>query len=181
MNWPRLVASVLSLAVLASILAGAASAQPSGGAPSKAAKEPAAQVATPKALQGPVKVGPTLVKEAKGLVLPPNWDAELDAHNALRAHYAGWIKRYTEYMHRVDSCLNQDHTVADQKAAGCLPSDTLAVCMDKIYNACLAHPSRKMAEVGMSGLLSAAETLSAEAASLARRIPNALPKFRDVK
>jgi hypothetical protein len=171
---------MLSLIVLASTVAGTASAQPSGGAPGEGAKQPSATAVTPKALQGSLKLGPALVKEATGLVLPPNWDTELEAHKALHSQYVPWSQRYASYMNKVEFCLNKDHTVADQKAAGCLLSDTLAVCMDRIYNACLGHPSRKMAGMGISELVSTAQRLSEEAASLAKRIPNALPKFRDL-
>ena len=180
MYWLRPVGLMLSLTVLASTMAGAASAQPSGGAPGKGAKQPSATTVAPKALQGSLKLGPALVKEATGLILPPDWDAEVEAHKALHSRYVPWSQHYAGYMGHVELCLNKDHTVADQKAAGCLLSDTLAVCMDKIYNSCLGHPSRKPAEGDISGLVSAAQRLSAEAASLAKRIPNALPKFRDL-
>jgi hypothetical protein len=180
MDGLRPVELLLSLTVLTAIVAGAASAQPSSGAPGKGAKQPSATTVTPKALQGPVKLAPALVKEATGVALPPDWDAEVEAHKALHSRYVPWNLHYSTYKGHVESCLSKDHTVADQKAAGCLPSDTLAVCADKIYNACLAHPSRKMAEMDISGLVSAAQKLSAEAATLAKRIPNALPKFREL-
>jgi len=135
-----------------------------------------------KALQEPVKLGPAFSKQLTGLLLPPDWEAENMLHKKLRARYISWRSKYDKYMFRVNACLNKDHTVSDQQAAGCQSSDTLSACMDKIYNHCLEHPpqspSRGLVESGAKNLANIAKELSAEASNLSKRIPNALPKLR---
>ncbi len=39
--------------------------------------------------------------------------------------------------HKVQQCRNEDYTQADQAAAGCSPSDTVAQCNSKLFNRCV--------------------------------------------
>ena len=174
---------MLVLAVFGAMTVASAMAQ-SRGETSRKPITPSPKVSVgSKALQGPVKLGPAFSKELAGLVLPPDWEAEEKLHKQLRSRYTNWKYNYEKYTARVDACLSKDHTVSDQQAAGCLPSDPLALCMDKLYNQCLLHPpqspSRAMVEAGIPGLVDAAKALSTAASNLSKRIPNALPKLRN--
>jgi hypothetical protein len=144
--------------------------------PERGVKPTSERGVQPKALEGAFTLSGPLTKELSKLVLPPDWDAELKAHNALRLRFNKWIGTYNQYMGLVNACLSKNHTIADQQAAGCVQSDTLSVCMDKIYNQCINHSLRAHVTPGMPGLVEAATALSVEAANLAKRIPNALPK-----
>ena len=172
----RFAGLALCLTLLGEIALPPALAQAAGETSRKAVERLPEWNVNSKALQGTVKLGAAFSKDISQLILPPDWEAELQAHNELRLRYNKWKNTYQQYMGLVNSCLAKDHTITDQQAAGCVASDTLAVCMDKIYNKCIDHSLRAHVTPGIPGLVDAAKALSEEASGLAKRIPNALPK-----
>lgn len=175
----RLAGLLLALPVFAAMAAHVVLAQSGGEGSRKAAKPLPEQTFNSKAMQGSVKLGATFSKEIAQLLSPPDWHGTFKAHYDLRLRYdAGWAPSYQHYMKQVSDCVNKNHTVADQQAAGCLPSDTLALCMDKIYNQCLSRPLRGELEARIPEFVGLAKALNVEASNLTKRIPNALPKYR---
>ncbi len=49
-----------------------------------------------------------------------------------------------ELRHKVQQCRNEDYTQADQAAAGCSPSDTVAQCNSKLFNRCVRRERGKV-------------------------------------
>lgn len=49
-----------------------------------------------------------------------------------------------DLRHKVQQCRNEDYTQADQAAAGCSPSDTVAQCNSKLFNRCVRRERGKV-------------------------------------
>jgi len=43
----------------------------------------------------------------------------------------------TGYRDRINQCLTKGYTVQDQQAAGCMSTETVGQCMDKLYKYCI--------------------------------------------
>lgn len=72
----------------------------------------------------------------------------LPVYNAmaeLRNSYAALAARFAEFDRRYEqdciACRNKTYTQQDMTAAGCLPSDTLEQCNQKLFNRCMGSIS----------------------------------------
>jgi hypothetical protein len=91
---------------------------------------------TPKLL----KATPSMISALKHNNLSPEFNAAKstvdNAYNGLQEYLPKLSKDYSKYTSKRDECINKAYTYEDQKSAGCLPNDSVEICIGKLVGKC---------------------------------------------
>lgn len=136
--------SIVRLVVLASASAASFAADPGRGSAAPATPFPGRQLqAVP--LQGALRLSPATASAGMARLSVPK--TSIDALTQKFNELSGKAKSYESMAKAAPAiaqeCAAKSYSIQDQQAAGCLPSDTVAQCSDKLLKHCVESYSKK--------------------------------------